>query len=440
MTHMDGYFDFKDFIIRILKRWRLIIVCILLFGVILGAFKGVTTLPYIGQKTNLSDDSQLQKNIDNMEESIEMLDDGISNWDAYYSNSKLMHLDSYNVTVYSLLFSIKGNNNLNYTEVSTVAASCKNIIENGVYYDEVSEDTGISADDIKDLILVTADQGTVEIKGYKYDDIEISKVVEALYERVVEYMEVVYDNAYTFEKLSADYYTGRDSNLISLQDTIISNGERYISEKSSRGRVIEELRGETPAEEITVDSAKQDIIKFSIVGCVGGIIFAIVLGLFLDMMNKRLYSEKEIKNEFGLRCLAGVNVLPAKKNIIDRLIENMYCTKHVLTEDEWAEYVSSRIVNEDISNNKVMFVGSILDKDSLDDGKLEKLIDDLNRKNISAFAGKSIISDAETMKSMKQVHDIIIVEKVGSSEIPLIKEEIEILNGLDKRVIGFVLV
>ena len=280
----------------------------------------------------------------------------------------------------------------------------------------------------------------MEIKGYKYDDIEMSKVVEALYERVVEYMEVVYDNAYTFEKLSADYYTGRDNNLISLQDTIISNGERYISEKSSRGRVIEELRGETPAEVITVDSAKQDIIKFSIVGCAGGIIFAIVLGLFLDMMNKRLYSEREIKSEFGLRCLAGVNVLPAKKNIIDRLIENMYCTKHVLTEDEWAEYVSSRIVNEDISNNKVMFVGSILDKDSLDDGKLEKLIDDLNRKNISAFAGKSIISDAETMKSMKQVHDIIIVEKVGSSEIPLIKEEIEILNGLDKRVIGFVLV
>lgn len=436
---MDGYFDFKDFIIRILKRWRLIIVCMILFGIGLGAAKGATTLPLIGVETNHSDDSQIQKNIDNMEESIDMLDDGISNWDAYYSNSKLMHLDSYNVTVYSLVFSVKGSSTLNYSDASTIAASCKSIIESGVYYSEISDETGIPVDDIKDLVLINTNQGTVEIKGYKYDDIEISKAVDALYDCLLEDMASI-DEQYTFQKLSANYHTGKDSDLISLQDTIIANGERYISEKSSRGRVLDQLNQENPSEVVTAQSALQDVLKFGIVGCVGGIIFAIVLGLILDMMNKRLYSEREIKSEFGLRCFAGGNVLPAKKNTIDRLIENMYCTKHVLSEDEWAEYVSSRILNEDISRNKIMFVGSILDKDSVGDGKLEKLIDGLNKKNISACAGKSVISDADTMKRMKQVEDIIIVEKVGLSEIPLIKEEIEIIKGLGKRIIGFVLV
>ena len=315
---MDGYFDFKDFIIRILKRWRLIIVCTLLFGVVLGAFKGVTTLPYIGQETNLSEDSQLQNNIDNMEESIDMLDDGITNWDAYYSNSKLMHLDSYNVTVYSLIFSVRGNTALNYTDASTIAASCKDIIESGIYNTQISDDTGISEDDIKDLVLVTVNQGTVEIKGYKYEDIEISKAVDALFDCLSEDMTSVYDEQYTFQKLSADYHTGRDDNLISLQDTVIANGERYISEKSSRGRVLDELNQENPSEVVTIQSAAQDIVKFIIVGCVGGIIFAIVLGLFLDLMSKRLYNEREIKSEFGLKCFAGGNILPVKKTCIDR--------------------------------------------------------------------------------------------------------------------------
>lgn len=437
---MDGYFDFKDFIIRILKRWRLIFVCMFLFGVILGAFKGVTTLPYIGQETNLSDDSQLQKNIDNMEESIEMLDDGISNWDAYYSNSKLMHLDSYNVTVYSLIFSIRGNTALNYTDASTIAASCKDIIESGIYNSQISNDTGISENDIKDLVLVTTNQGTVEIKGYKYDDIEISKVVDALYDCLSEDMMSAYDDQYTFQKLSADYHTGRDDDLISLQDTVIANGERYISEKSSRGRVLDELNQENPSEVVTIQSAVQDIVKFFIVGCVGGIIFAIVLGLFLDLMSKRLYNEREIKNEFGLKCFAGGNILPVKKNIIDRLIENMYSTKHALTDDEWAEYVSLRIMNEDVRDNKVMFVGSILNKNGANCKRLEKLIDKLNENNISAYMGKSIISDADTVQRIGQIKDVIIVEKIGESELPLIKEEIEVINGLDKRVLGFVLV
>lgn len=437
---MEGYFDFKDFIIRIVKRWRLIIICMLIFGVGLGVFKGATTFPYVGKEISSSGDSQLQKKVDNMEESIDMLDDGISNWDAYYAHSKLMHLDSYNVTVYSLLFSAKCNSNLNYSEVSTIATSCKNMIENGVYYDEISKNTGISEEDLKDLILVTADQGTVEIKGYVYGDIEISKAVDALYDYVIEDMGTLYNNDYIFQRISADYHTGRDEDLCSLQDTIIANGERYISEKSSRGRVIEELRAESPSEVITVQSARQDVIKFTVAGCVAGIIFAIILGLFLDMMNKHLSSEKEIKSEFGLKCFAGEKVLPAKKNIIDRFIENIYCTKHILTEKEWVEYVTSRIINEDINDDKLMIVGSILDKLNDEYGKIDKLTERLNENDISVFVGKSVISDADTIQDMKQVQDIIIVEKVGLSELPLIKEEIDVINESGKRLIGFILV
>ena len=111
-----------------------------------------------------------------------------------------------------------------------------------------------------------------------------------------------------------------------------------------------------------------------------------------------------------------------------------------MTDDEWAEYVSLRIMNEDVRDNKVMFVGSILNKNGANPKRLEKLIDKLNENNISAYMGKSIISDADTVQRIGQIKDVIIVEKIGESELPLIKEEIEVINGLDKHVLGFVLV
>ena len=54
--------------------------------------------------------------------------------------------------------------------------------------------------------------------------------------------------------------------------------------------------------------------------------------------------------------------------------------------------------------------------------------------------GKSIISDSDTVQRVREIKDVIIVEKIGESELPLIKEEIEVIDGLGKHVLGFVLV
>ena len=57
---MEGIFDIKDFIIRILKKWRSIFVFAVLFGVLLGSGKYVQTIHSI--KENVSNpDKELQQ-------------------------------------------------------------------------------------------------------------------------------------------------------------------------------------------------------------------------------------------------------------------------------------------------------------------------------------------------------------------------------------------
>ena len=438
---MDGYFDFKDLIIRILKKWRLIFVCMLLFGILLGGVKGMTTVPHIGETITETGDEQLKEDIDNMEESLEILDRGIGNWDAYYANSKLMHLDSYNVTVYSLTFSVITDDALNFSDAATIAASCKSIIESGAFNQEIAEETGIAENDIKDLILVTTDQGTVKIRGYEYEGVEIDQAVDALYAKLTDRIRSMYGDKYSVEYVYSGFYTCRDNTLSTLQDTTIANGERYISEKSSRGRVIEELRAKAPSETITAQSAVTDIVMFGVAGCLGGALFAVLLGLFMDLMSKRLYSEREIQKEFNLRCFAGENILPKKKNVIDRLIDNMYSTKHELTDEEWVDYVISRIGRENISENRILLTGSILNGSVLSDcEKLNKMTEKNDAGTVALCLGKSVISDAETMREIEDFQSVIIVERIGQSELPLIREEIDIIKGLNKRVLGFILV
>lgn len=73
------------------------------------------------------------------------------------------------------------------------------------------------------------------------------------------------------------------------------------------------MEEETPVVETTKSSVISNAVKYAVVGCVGGIVVAIILGLVLDLLNKTLSDERELKNEYGVKCLAGSNILPKKK-------------------------------------------------------------------------------------------------------------------------------
>ena len=258
------------------------------------------------------------------------------------------------------------------------------------------------------------------------------------YSIVVTDMEQRYPEKYQYEKMSSTEFTGKDEILIAKQDTIIANGERYISELSSRQRVLAEMEEQTPVVETTTSSVISNTVKYAVVGCVGGIVVAIILGLVLDLLNKTLSDERELKNEYGVKCLAGSNILPKKKNRIDRWIESIRCTKTPLEPEKWAEYVATRISQENMDSRSVLLTGCGVN--IVEEKKLLLLKDYLKKKNINLILANSVISDASALTQGENVKNVILAERVGVSEVVLINEEIEIIKGMDKNLVGFVLV
>ena len=254
---------------------------------------------------------------------------------------------------------------------------------------------------------MNVDQSSVEIRGYKYDDLDLQDAIDQLYSIVVTDMEQRYPEKYQYEKMSSTEFTGKDEILIAKQDTIIANGERYISELSSRQRVLAEMEEETPVVETTKSSVISNAVKYAVVGCVGGIVVAIILGLVLDLLNKTLS-------------------------------ESIRCTKTPLGPEKWAEYVATRISQENVDSRSVLLTGCGVN--IVEEKKLLLLKDYLKKKNINLILTNSVISDVSALTQGENVKNVILAERVGVSEVALINEEIEIIKGMDKNLVGFVLV
>ena len=76
----------------------------------------------------------------------------------------------------------------------------------------------------------------------------------------------------------------------------------------------------------------------------------------------------------------------------------------------------------------------------VEEKKLLLLKDYLKKKNINLILANSVISDASALTQGENVKNVILAERVGVSEVVLINEEIEIIKGMDKNLVGFVLV
>lgn len=440
---MEGIFDIKDFIIRILKKWRSIFVFAVLFGVLLGSGKYVQTIHSI--KENVSNpDKELQQwkeDIKDIENSIEILQDGIYNWDDYYSNSRLMKIDSYRAERYSIVFLIKSNSQVStVNDSSSIALAYKKMADNGMFLEKVVQKSGLDESTVKELVRVSTDGGTVVIKGYTSEEIKTDAAAEVLFETIKSDFQSNYGGEYTLKKLSSGFYTGKDEELIALQDLYIANGERYISEKSSRQRVLDSMETESPVEEATYESARNGALQFGIIGCVFGVILAVIFGLLKDFMSKKLYHEKEIQKEWNLKCFASERLLnDRKKNLIDKKIEALYTGEQLqLSESEWVEYVAARILQAPDITENVYFTGSIISDEQ--NGRISRLVEKLKDKGIMADAGKNVVNSTDTVDELKKYSNVVLVERAGESDWVLIEEEIETLNNMNKNIAGFIMI
>lgn len=436
---MEGTFDLKDFIINILRQWKLIVVLSLVLGVALGGMKwgkGLQDLKHF-ESADIQQDSEDLELQNNLKDNIKTLNEGIHNWDEYYANSKLMQIDSYNAKRYGLVFIVEQGEK---EEVNSAAEACKKVIDNGKYNEDLSKESGLDIEDIKELIRTDVSGNCIEIRGYQLENENMGEIIESLYEKITEEIESGIFGEVQVRKISADYYIGRDDKLIELKDKIISNGDKYITEATARSKVLEEIKEETGVLEVTRTSVIHSAIKYGVFGMIGGIVLGVLLGMFRDMMSTRLKSEKELENELGMKCFGDSSLLKSKENIVDKTISRLEGKKNVaLEDDEWEKYICARIYNE-IDAERLVFT-STLDNDEITlicNNIRERL--NLDNKGISCDGCSNVIYTSEALDKIAKADGVVLFERLNQSDLIEIEKVQKIIQEMNKKILGFVMV
>lgn len=442
---METTFNVKDFIIRILRKWRLLISMAVIFAVIFGGFKGLKgykTLNSGGiQETATESEKSLNlKSVkENAKESVKRIRGKKAEWDSYYADSDLMEINPYQAERYVLILHIESQQIEKSVETASIAQVYKKEIENGKFYEKLSQKTGIETGEFQELIRASVEESVIEVKGYQFKDIDMKQIISELYKILEEDFNSRYGNNYILNKASESYYNGKDEELVSYIGEVVTYGDRYIAGKKTRESELAELEELSPeAVIVTPSTIIKDILKFGIIGGILGFICSIIFALIQDLMSSKLSDQKELQKELNLKCLAGRCILTdSKLNFIDKKIEKLNGGIDVnLTETQWVEYVSERIKMENIRD--LVFVGTILQSNA--DVRLQLLIASLNEKGILATFGGNIISREKALEKMTYSENVVLIESIGTSDRLLIEEEVNILRDLNKNMLGFILV
>lgn len=236
----------------------------------------------------------------------------------------------------------------------------------------------------------------------------------------------------------ANYQKSMSDSLISCQNQLKSIKD-VMNEEQLRAFEL----GENKTEHIEIDSNKA-LRKPAIRG--KNILFGILLGLFIGivwvvcrtMFSPKLQNIEDIKEMYGVKIL-GIVEKQTHMGAVERMILKVKNRgKEQLPEENVLDMIVSNISiickKKEISS--LYLTGSDIEK--IDDNILEKFVQKLHAAGIEIAIGKNICFETESLKSMVDIGNVIILEQTGTSIYDLIEKELGMMKEYGAELIGTV--
>lgn len=177
-------------------------------------------------------------------------------------------------------------------------------------------------------------------------------------------------------------------------------------------------------------------IKYGILGGILGAFLSAFVSSVLFLMSNTLYSEKDLKNKFGLRILG--TFFRGKKKVVftavDEYLDRLEGKKNV-TDQEVYERIAANIKSFVEAGSKILLTGTI-NETVLNDirGSLQEQLCEFE-----LAAGPDINDNTAALKMLNEYNNIVLVEERGVSKFSQVTSEIEMVHDLKKNVIGCIL-
>lgn len=438
------YYDFREeentrqvnlflLVRNALKSWKLI----LLAGVILGClFGGYKILSIHSQKDAMIEEydtyaakrDAYKKSIQEYKQSVADLQTRIDKRIEYIQNSPKMQLNAHNAP--SATCEIKISNvkdgKLKAEDFTMIKTAIYNEILFGDSLSPLAEKYGVSLVNLRELIMAkTPAVGSAMRLVVHNDTLESS---EALREDVIKVIDSKHSD---FAKAFGDYKMevfnksteyAMDSDVITYQDKQNEALSKLQTEAYTAQNQSTQLVKPTSVQQYSKKYMLKSGIKMGVIGLIGGCILAVAAVMFLMIQKGVIFAAEEIDGEYGLRKLADFSAGGNREagNTID--------------------YILARLENC-VGDGKDMKVGVT---GLAGQARLDSLAGDLNKaagasKNPLRFVClPDIIGDAASLRNLREVDGVILVEEIGKSEFMKVRQEIALIADSDREILGTV--
>ena len=438
------YYDFREeentrqvnlflLVRNALKGWKLI----LLAGVILGClFGGYKILSIHSNKEAMIEDydtyaakrDAYKKSIQEYKQSVADLQNRIDKRVEYVQNSPKMQLNAHNAPSASCEIKLSNvkDGKLKSEDFTMIKTAIANELLFGDSLSPLAEKYGVSLVNLREMFMVkTPSVGSTMRIVVHNDTLESS---EELREDIIKVIESKHNDFakaignYKMEVFNKSTEYAMDSDVITYQDKQNEALSKLQTESYTAQNQSTQLVKPTSVQQYSKKYMLISGIKMGVIGLIGGCILAIAALMFLMIQKGVIFAAEEIDGEYGLRKLAdfseGGNNEPG--NTID--------------------YIIARLENC-AGGRKEMKVGVT---GLADAARLEAMTGDLNKAagtsaNPIRFAFlPDLIGNAASLRNLRNVDGVILVEEIGKSEFMKVRQEIALIADSEREILGTV--
>lgn len=444
-------FRLKDMFFSPLRHWRVTLIFAVILAVLLGGFKGVQVLRTMADADAL--EAQAGAYEDALKEYetkkallVQSVDKALSDLEMqqeYLSESILMSLDYRNVYEASVSFYVDTNYQImpglsyqNPDKAPQIVAAYQLMLQDGRLYEKAASQAGKDVKYIQELVVVETEEDYLLTVIVQHSDQEQA---EALLATIVDQMngihEAVADSVgeHNLEILVQHSGFSVDNQLGTLQ------AEKAKQQKTIEDNIRaykEELAAlQMPENNIaSLSSAVKTFIKWGILGFVAGAVLLYGFYCAVFLMSEKVYSGASLSEFCGVRILGTVADDTRKRGRIDR----------------WIRKLEGRIGGNSEANNALLAAnvknyypesGKLLITGDAADEELAQVVQILTGKlgGVSVACQGGLLRSAEAVEALANSDAVLLVERCGKSRYSRVSSQLDMLKGLNKRVIGCIL-